>query len=121
MSFAEESTLNNTITSYSAGSFSVNHRPYPYSIRLDKSTVEAWNINFQALDTEALKAAAQATKILIIGTGTKRLDLPPKIIAELQNQGLGIELMNTNAACRTFNVLSSENRDVIAILYIQNS
>lgn len=118
MSFTEESTSNNTITSYSSSSFSVNHLPYPYSICLNKNIVETWNIDFQALDTETLKAAAKESKILVIGTGATRLNLAPKIIAELQNQGLGIELMNTEAACRTFNVLSSENREVTAILYI---
>jgi len=56
--------------------------------------------------------------ILLIGTGSTLVLLPPEIYGHLINQGIGVELMNTSAACRTYNALSAESRNVVAALII---
>lgn len=57
--------------------------------------------------------------ILLIGTGTT-LQFPPiETYGELINHGIGVEIMNTSAACRTFNALTSEERNVVAALIIK--
>ena len=62
-----------------------------------------------------------APEILLIGTG-KMLRFPAQEnLTVLQQNNLGYEVMDTAAACRTFNVLAAEGRDVIlAILMIEN-
>ena len=59
---------------------------------------------------------ARPGSILIIGTGEKIVWLRKEILAPFRASGLIVELMNTGAACRTFNVLQSESRDVSALL-----
>lgn len=57
--------------------------------------------------------------ILLIGTGAKHIFLAVDLYGYLINQGIGVEVMDTAAACRTFNALSAENRRVAAALLIR--
>jgi uncharacterized protein len=57
-------------------------------------------------------------EVILLGTG-KRLILPPfDLINSLKQYGIGIEIMDTPAACRTYNILMSENRQVVAAMLI---
>lgn len=56
--------------------------------------------------------------ILLIGTGCAHVILPAEIYGDLINQGIGVEIMDTSAACRTFNALCAEYRRVAAALII---
>ena len=58
-----------------------------------------------------------APEIILIGTGKTQQFLNPKINAALAAQGIGIEYMNTAAACRTLLMLQSEGRRVWAWLW----
>ena len=59
-----------------------------------------------------------APEIILLGTGN-RLTLPDaQLMTELAAQGVGLEIMDTPAACRTYNVLVHEHRDVVAALFI---
>ena len=56
--------------------------------------------------------------ILLIGTGLK-LQFPRiEVYGDLINHGIGVEIMDTSAACRTYTVLTAENRNVVAALII---
>lgn len=56
--------------------------------------------------------------ILLLGTGAT-LSFPPlELYGNLLNQGIGVEIMDTSAACRTFNALTAEGRNVVAALII---
>ena len=55
-------------------------------------------------------------ELLLIGTGSKIVLLPSRLRAELRGLGLAIEVMDTGAACRTYNVLIGEERRVAAAL-----
>ena len=61
-------------------------------------------------------------EVLLLGMG-QHLRFPPQnCLSVLQQQNLGYEVMDTPAACRTFNVLAAEGRDVIlAMLMIEQS
>ena len=61
-------------------------------------------------------------EVILLGTG-KQLTFPPQdCLSVLQQQNLGYEVMDTAAACRTFNVLAAEGRDVVlAILMIEKN
>jgi len=58
------------------------------------------------------------TEILLLGTGQIQTFLHPEITAELQGIGIGVEIMTTPAAARTYNILMSEGRLVVAALMI---
>lgn len=73
----------------------------------------------EALSVEDLKPAIDLDpEVLIVGTGTQSMLPSPQLTAALASQGIGLEFMDTRAACRTFNVLSGEGRQVVAALFI---
>jgi len=72
---------------------------------------------FEDLSLEHLKAALDMEpEILIIGTGKQQRFLPGELMAALSHGTLGVEIMDTAAACRTYNVLLSEDRKVVAAI-----
>ena len=58
-------------------------------------------------------------EIILIGTGHKHHLLDPVLCIEATQRGIGIEIMTTEAACRTYNVLLGEDRVVLAALIIE--
>lgn len=68
---------------------------------------------------EHLQAAIDLNpELIILGTG-QRLEFPhPSITESLFAKGIGVEIMDTAAACRTYNVLMHEGREVVAALIV---
>jgi len=55
-------------------------------------------------------------EILLLGTGSTLAFPSPAITGQLLQSGIGVEVMDTAAACRTYNILLSEQRHVVAAL-----
>jgi len=58
-------------------------------------------------------------EILLLGTGPKQRFPHPRLTAELAKAGIGLEVMDLQAACRTYNILVAEERKVAAALLIE--
>ena len=58
------------------------------------------------------------TEIIVLGTGSKNVFPPRELVFAMARRGVGLEVMDTAAAARTFNVLASEGRSVAAVLYL---
>lgn len=56
--------------------------------------------------------------VLLLGTGAKQLFPHPRLYRALTDAGIGVECMDTPAACRTYNILVAESRRVIAAILI---
>jgi uncharacterized protein len=67
-------------------------------------------------DAAPLVALAGRVDVLFVGTGTEIAHLPAPLAAALEGAGLGVEVMNAPAACRTYNVLLAEGRRIAAAL-----
>lgn len=52
-------------------------------------------------------------EVVLLGTGPTQVFLPVPVLSEFFRRGIGVEMMDTRAACRTFNVLVSEERHVV--------
>ena len=79
-----------------------------------------WNCaSFEDL-TEAhfTQLAASRPELVIFGSGSRIRFVPPAFLRGLMEQRIGMETMDTLAACRTYNVLAGEGRRVIAALLI---
>ena len=63
-------------------------------------------------DSAALLALAGDIDVLFVGTGSEIAHIPAPLRAELEEAGVGVEVMNSPAACRTYNVLLSEGRRI---------
>ena len=59
---------------------------------------------------------AKEIDFLLLGTGERRLNPPSEISQAFLEAGIGLEMMDTGAACRTFNVLLDESRSVAAAI-----
>jgi uncharacterized protein len=82
-----------------------------------------WNCaRFEDL-TEAhfTQLGATQPELVIFGSGARIRFAPPAFLRGLMQQRIGIETMDTLAACRTYNVLAGEGRRVIAALLIDAS
>ena len=62
-------------------------------------------------------ALALEPTILVLGTGSEQLLPDVELMAALAARSVGVEIMSTRAACRTFNVLLQEQRRVVAALF----
>lgn len=68
-------------------------------------------------DRDTLLALAGQVDVLLIGTGGQIAHIPAELRDVLEEAGLGVEVMDSPAACRTYNVLLSEARRVaLAVL-----
>jgi uncharacterized protein len=57
-------------------------------------------------------------EVVLFGTGAKQVFLPQDLMVSFYQAGIGFEVMTTQAACRTFNVLVAEGRKVVAALML---
>ncbi len=60
---------------------------------------------------------ANPIELVIVGSGAKSEFVPRELMFAFARRGVGLEVMDTAAAARTFNVLASEDRQVAAVLY----
>lgn len=58
-------------------------------------------------------------ELILLGTGTRHVFPDARVIAGVQAAGVGLEVMATRAACRTYNVLVQEGRRVAAALIVE--
>ena len=112
---------NNLITGYSAGFVEINRQRYSTNLIV---MADKLLIDWQATDFASLTAAhfvqilALKPEVVILGTGEKHQFLHPKTVQNLTDNGVPLECMTTAAACRTYNILMSEGRNVVAALLI---
>jgi uncharacterized protein len=59
-------------------------------------------------------------EIVVIGSGNRQRFPDTALIAAVLSRGIGCEVMDTGAACRTYNVLASEDRKVVAALFVED-
>lgn len=57
-------------------------------------------------------------ELVIIGTGERALFPPRELVFAFARRGIGLEIMDTAAAARTFNVLAGEGRHLAAVFYL---
>jgi len=81
-----------------------------------KHLIRDWPpVNIETLLEEHLETLiALQPEVVLLGTGQKLQFPETKILAELHNRQLGVEIMDTAAACRTYNILMMEGRFVVA-------
>jgi len=61
----------------------------------------------------------QQPELILLGTGTSHRFPAPELSMFIMRRGVGLEVMDTAAACRTFNVLNAEGRRVAAALFLE--
>jgi uncharacterized protein len=111
----------NQFTGYGDGYVSINHERHERSILVspDRPVLDWAPESFDALSAAHLAAVLDLKpEIVILGTG-EALRFPPaalmRVFAEAR---IGFEVMDTKAACRTYNILMAEGRQVVAAILV---
>ncbi len=108
---------NFVITGYESGSVFINNQAHQQSLIISSdSLIYPWEVNdvFQLNETSIASILEAQPEILIIGTGETLILPEPKIIALFAQHQIGLETMNTGAACRTYGILVAEGRKATA-------
>jgi uncharacterized protein len=112
----------NTITGYGAGYVMVNGQRYETSLIVMPQQVMPWDVRgFEALTEHDFEFLAQlGAEILILGTGRRQRFPAPQLAAPIAKKArIGLEVMDVQAACRTYNILVAEERKVAAALLVE--
>jgi uncharacterized protein len=109
------------LQAYGKGGFRVSDTHWAGAVIVFPTRTINWNVaTFADFTLEVFTPVAQASdppiELLLIGTGQRMALLPTKLQAGLRAMGFGIDIMDTGAACRTYNVLIGEERRVAAAL-----
>jgi uncharacterized protein len=125
MKFARESSVEtNAIRGYDASSLRVGDTLITRSCLIDaKHLLQDWPVNDVAmLHVDHFEPAfAWQPEIIILGTGARQTFPSPTLSAAIRSRGVGFEVMDMGAACRTYNVLLGEGRRVaVGLLLVGN-
>ena len=114
----------NTIARHDGASIWVAGRQHSGNVVVPaKGEIRLWSApDFAGLEPQHFdELAASAPELVIFGSGGRLRFVAPALLRGLIERRIGIETMDTAAACRTFNVLISEGRSVVVALLMETS
>jgi uncharacterized protein len=112
----------NTISKHDASQVWVNGRVHERSLLVPwRGEVRGWPVaSFEELhESHFEQILAQRPELVVFGSGAKLRFPRPSLYRALISARIGVETMDVAAACRTYNVLASEGRAVLAALLIE--
>jgi uncharacterized protein len=115
----DSSSATNLVRAYGNGEVRVNDDVYRSAIIVSASAVHAAPDIRNVEDLarfDSSRILALDPEIVLLGTGPRQIFPAASFRAQFLGAGIGIEVMDTGAAARTFNVLVSEHRRVVALL-----
>ena len=108
------------IQSYGNGRFTISGQTYDHPVIIFPEQTVVWQpVDLTKPTLEAFSSvfdAAPPVDILLIGCGSVTLFIPPLFREKIKKKGVVLEPMDTGSACRTYNVLLTEERRVAAAL-----
>lgn len=109
-------------TGYGSGYVAVNQIRHETGVLVTPERVTEWKVaGFESLTGADFGFIAEMQpEIVIFGTGASQRFPHPELARALAAMGTGVEVMDTRAACRTYNILASEGRKVIAAVLVQD-
>ena len=122
MDFSQEDIASElAIRAYEEGVVTIGNIRYERSLILTRERlIPDWRPQraeeLSPQDFELLRA--EQPEIVLLGTGATLRFPPPALTAPLLSAGIGVEIMDTAAACRTYNILLAEERNVAAALLL---
>lgn len=106
------------IQSYGPAGFRIGNKQYETPVIVMPSRTQEWSGELTIDALAPLFETIPLPEILLIGTGARHEMIDPALRALLKAKGLGLDTMDSGAACRTFNILLSEGRRVAAALLL---
>lgn len=122
MKFQPERSDAQTIRGYGPGWIAIDQDKISHSLIISAGGLrQAWDCQrFEDLTPEHFaQIAAIPAELVLFGSGTRSRFVPPAWLQPLIDRQIGVETMDTAAACRTYNILASEGRNVVAALLLE--
>lgn len=104
------------VQSYTAGRFRISGEVFDGAVIVGADFVVRWQAAGIPDDPAEFLPFMEKCDVLLIGTGQNSSFLSPAQRQRFRDAGFNVDVMDTGAACRTFNVLSAEGRRVVAAL-----
>jgi uncharacterized protein len=111
----------NAIQAYGQGFITINTQLFYRSVVIARDRIIADWPPQRFADLQPSHLALLTTldpEILLLGTGDSQQFPHPEVLEPLVNQRIGFEIMDTSAACRTYNIILAEGRQVAAALML---
>lgn len=102
------------------GAISIGGQFYDRPIALTtESVIGEWGDKSidELSDADFAELLQHEPELIVLGTGVHGEFAPRELVFALARRGIGLEVMDTGAAARTFNVLAAEGRKIAAVLY----
>ena len=117
----EGPSARNTVTAYGAGYVMVNGERHDGNLIVLPERILPWSAaGFESLaESDFEMLAALGTELVLLGTGAALRFPAPRLTRALALARIGLEVMDTQAACRTYNILMAEERRVAAALLLR--
>jgi len=112
----------NTITGYGDGYIEINQTPYAHAVLLSSDgAISAWLVeSFDSLEASDFdQMITLKPELILIGTGSRQRFPKPELLKSLISAKIGFEIMDSQAACRTYNILAGEGRQVLLALIVE--
>ncbi|EDN65774.1 protein containing DUF498 [Beggiatoa sp. PS] len=116
----DQSNATYQIQSVNSHSVTINNKVYSHNLILMPEYLSDWAVDsFDNLNIEHFKRLrALQPEMILLGTGSKIRFPAPELLAPLMEARIGIEVMDMQAACRTYSILMTEGRTVaVALLF----
>ena len=111
----------NRFSGYGDGYIAVNQQRYTHSVVVTPDALlDTWPVTaFEDINATHLQfLLSLKAEIVILGTGATQRFLHPSLLRDFAAAQVGIEIMATPAACRTYNILMAEGRAVVAAILV---
>ena len=122
MKMALDSSGNvNVVSSYESGTVRIREQTYSRSLLVLPHRLLA---DWEPVDAQQLRGAhfrpllEESPEVVILGTGDTQIFPEPAVFVTLMDLGIGFEVMDNGAACRTYNILVSEDRKAALALIL---
>ena len=112
----------NTISGYGDGYVEINQTPYAHAVLLSSDgAISEWPVqSFEGLEASHFTQMVDLNpELILIGTGSKQRFPKPELLKSLILAKIGFEIMDSQAACRTYNILVGEGRQVLLALIVE--
>lgn len=111
-----------SIQAYESGQITINETCYSNSLILSPDKIiSPWPVtSMQQLHEDHLQSIFEfQPDVVLLGTGDRQIFPDISILGTFAQKNLGLEVMNTGALCRTFNILVAEDRNVVAAIILE--
>ncbi|MBL1140713.1 MAG: hypothetical protein HND53_01640 [Proteobacteria bacterium] len=119
-----ENSASNKIISYSDDSFTLKNKLIKSNFVISKDNlIEHWSVDsYQNLALQHMDPIiAWQPEVILLGTGNESGFQNYKLLSYITSKQIGLEIMTTGAACRSYNLLIDEGRHVVACLFLPSN